>query len=36
MKIKFEKTPEQIELVKAMGSTNKVQALEAQDAFQHL
>jgi len=33
MKIKFEKTPEQIELVKAMGSTNKVQALEAQDAF---
>lgn len=33
MKIKFEKTPEQIELVKAMGSSNKVQALEAQDAF---
>jgi hypothetical protein len=33
MKIKFEKTPEQVELVKAMGSTNKVQALEAQDAF---
>jgi len=33
MKIKFEKTPEQVELVKAMGSSNKVQALEAQDAF---
>lgn len=33
MKIKFEKTPEQIELVKAMGSSNKSQALEAQDAF---
>lgn len=33
MKIKFEKTPEQVELVKAMGSSNKSQALEAQDAF---
>lgn len=33
MKIKFEKTPEQVELVKAMGSSNKVDALEAQDAF---
>jgi len=33
MKIKFEKTPEQVELVKAMGSSNKTQALEAQDAF---
>lgn len=33
MKIKFEKTPEQVELIKAMGSSNKVQALEAQDAF---
>jgi hypothetical protein len=33
MKIKFEKTPEQVELVKAMGSSNKVQAIEAQEAF---
>jgi hypothetical protein len=33
MKIKFEKTPEQVELVKAMGSSNKIQALEAQEAF---
>jgi hypothetical protein len=33
MKIKFEKTPEQVELIKAMGSSNKVEALEAQDAF---
>lgn len=33
MKIKFEKTPEQVELVKAMASSNKVDALEAQDAF---
>lgn len=33
MKIKFEKTPEQVELVKAMGSSNKAQAIEAQDAF---
>jgi hypothetical protein len=33
MKIKFEKTPEQVELVKAMGSSNKSQAIEAQDAF---
>jgi hypothetical protein len=33
MKIKFEKTPEQVELVKAMGSSNKIQAIEAQEAF---
>lgn len=33
MKIKFDKTPEQVELVKAMGSSNKIQALEAQEAF---
>lgn len=33
MKIKFDKTQEQVELVKAMGSTNKIQAVEAQEAF---
>ena len=33
MKIKFDKTAEQIELVKAMGSTNRAEAAEAQDAF---
>ena len=33
MKIKFDKTPEQVELIKAMGSSNKVDAIEAQDAF---
>jgi hypothetical protein len=33
MRIKFENTPEQIELVKALGSTNRAEALEAQDAF---
>lgn len=33
MKIKFDKTQEQVELVKAMGSSNKIQALEAQEAF---
>jgi len=33
MRIKFDGTPEQVELIKALGSTNRVEALEAQDAF---
>jgi hypothetical protein len=33
MRIKFENTPEQVELIKALGSTNRGEAIEAQDAF---
>lgn len=33
MRIKFENTPEQIELIQALGSSNRTEALEAQDAF---
>jgi hypothetical protein len=33
MRIKFENTPEQVELIKALGSSSRQQALEAQDAF---
>lgn len=33
MRIKFENTPEQVELIKALGSSNRAEALEAQDAF---
>ncbi len=33
MKIQFKKTPDQIALIKAMGSKNKGEALEAQEAF---
>jgi hypothetical protein len=32
-KIEFKRTPEQIALIKAMASTNKVEAAEAQEAF---
>ncbi len=33
MKIEFKKTPEQVALIKAMASNNKVEAAEAQEAF---
>jgi hypothetical protein len=33
MKIKLKETPEQIELIKAMASSNKLEAMEAQEAF---
>ena len=33
MKLKLKNTPEQVELVKAMGSKNQVAAREAQEAF---
>jgi hypothetical protein len=33
MRIKFNKTPEQVELVKAMASSNKIESAEAQEAF---
>lgn len=33
MRIKFNKTPEQIELVKQMASKNKLEAIEAREAF---
>lgn len=33
MRIQFKGTPEQIELIKAMGSTNKIVAAQAQEAF---
>lgn len=33
MKIEFKNTPEQVELLKAMASNNKVEAAEAQEAF---
>ena len=33
MKITLKKTPEQVALVKAMGSNNRVESLEAQEAF---
>jgi hypothetical protein len=33
MKITFESTPEQLELIKAMGSKDKVKSIQAQEAF---
>ena len=33
MKIEFKRTPEQVALIKAMASNNKVEAAEAQEAF---
>ena len=33
MKIEFKNTPEQVALIKAMASSNKVEAVEAQEAF---
>lgn len=33
MKIEFKYTPEQVALAKQMGSNNKVEAAEAQEAF---
>ncbi len=33
MKLKLKNTPEQVELIKAMGSKNNVTAREAQEAF---
>src|SRR5687767_13410726 len=33
MKIKFKETPEQLELISAMGSKNRVEAIAAQETF---
>ena len=34
MKLKLKNTPEQVELIKAMGSKNQLVAREASEAFQ--